>query len=447
MRAVRRLHVLAATLVACTCGATVLTPVADAQVASERPYGRVSFNVYTTGRSSEGQPARRDSEISTSLTFVMPDADTGGAEFGVDIRQARRFPADRPSRLSIYDGYAGVRSGGPTQLRVRGGHMWLQDMGTVGALAGILGEVRHGSLGEGTRVRAGVFAGLEPLVYDTGYAPGVRKEGGYFAIENGYLRRHTVGFARVHQGGLTERALLTFSNFIPAGKRFFAYQAAEFDIKGPANGTAGGGLSYFLANVRVSPTDRVEILGTYNRGRALDARGLTDDLLKGRPLTAQAIEGLRYQSAGARLTVEVVKNVRLYGGIATDRNNRDDEPTARVTLGGHAGNLFGSGFDVSASDARINRPDAPYHSRYFSVGHALGRAVYISADYSTSLSVVRFQRSDGLVIETRPWTRQFTINGSAMLNRYLSLLVTVDDEADDSSTGLRLFTGLSYRIQ
>ncbi len=438
---------LAAALVVGAMGAALVPSFAVAQVASSKPYGRVSFNVDTTGRTTEGLPARRDSEISTSLTFVMPDADTGGAEFGVDLRQARRFPADRPSRLSIYDGYAGVHSGGATQLRVRGGHMWLQDMGTVGALAGILGEVRHGTLGEGTRLRAGFFAGLEPLVYETGYAPGIRKEGGYFAFERGYLQRHTVGFARVRQGGLTERSLLTFSNFIPAGKRFFAYQAAEFDIKGPANGTAGGGLSYFLANVRVSPTDRVEILGTYNRGRALDARGLTEDLLKGRPLTTQAIEGLRYESRGARLTVEVVKNVRIYGGIATDRNNRDDDPTARVTLGGHAGNVFGSGFDLSASDARINRPNAPFHSRYLSVGRALGRAVYLSVDYSTSLSVVRFQRSDGLVIETRPWTRQFTINGSAMLNRYLSLLVTVDDEADDTSTGLRLFSGLSYRIQ
>jgi len=136
-----------------------------------------------------------------------------------------------------------------------------------------------------------------------------------------------VGYTQLRQGSLTERSVLSLTNFIPGGRGFFAYQAAEFDLKGPANGTAEPGLSYFLANVRVSPAARLELQGTYNRGHSLDARRLTDDLLNDRPLTAQAIEGLRYESAGGRVTVQIARQVFLYAGYARDRNNRDDEPT------------------------------------------------------------------------------------------------------------------------
>ena len=62
---------------------------------------------------------------------------------------------------------------------------------------------------------------------------------------------------------------------------------------------------------------------------------------------------------------------------------------------------FGTGFDVSGSDSRIERTTGPYHSKYVSVGRGLGRAVYLSVDYSTSLSVVHFLRSDGVIIETK----------------------------------------------
>jgi hypothetical protein len=180
-------------------------------------------------------------------------------------------------------------------------------------------------------------------VYDTGYAPDVRKHGGYAAYESGYLRRHVVGYTTVKQGALTERSVVTVTNVIPAGQRFFAYQAAEFEVKGPAQGTAEPGLSYFLTNLRLSLSSRVELNGTYNLGRSLDARQLTTDLLNGRALTAQTVEGLHYESTGGRLTVEVAPRVRLYAGYTRDRTNRDDTATGRVLVGGHAANAFGTG--------------------------------------------------------------------------------------------------------
>jgi hypothetical protein len=236
------------------------------------------------------------------------------------------------------------------------------------------------------------------------------------------------------------------TNFIPAGQRFFAYQAAEYETQGPANGAVARGLSYFLTNARITASSRVEVNATYNRGRALDARQLTADLINGRALTAQALEGLKYESTGGRVTVEVIRRTYVYAGYTRDRNNRDDASTARMLVGGHAGNIFGTGFDVSGSDSRIDRASGPYHATYLSVGRTLGRAVYLSVDYSTSLSVVRFFRSDGVAIETKPSTRRYSGSASTTLSRHVSLLGTLDYTIDDAMTEVRVLSGLSYRI-
>ena len=420
---------------------------ARGQTSPARPTGRVSVYVNSAGRNWDDGTRQRDTDISTGATFESARTDDNGVEFRLDLRHTRYSTSGRADRLSIYDGFAGGRFGGDTQVRVRAGHMWLQDLGTMGAVAGGLIEVgQHRDINEG-RVRGGFFSGLEPKIYDTGYAPDVRKYGGYAAYERGYLQRHVVGYTTVKQGSATERSVLSFTNFIPAGRAFFAYQAAEYEVQGPANGAAKPGLSYFLTNVRVSAGRRVEVNGTYNRGRSLDARQLTDDVINGRALTAQAIEGLHYESGGGRVTVEVVPRLRVYAGYSRDRTNREDSATGRTLFGGHAGNVFGTGFDLSGSDSRVERSTGPYHSSYFSVGRSIGRAVYASIDYSTSLSVIRFLRSDGVIIETRPSTRRYSGSASIVLNRYLSLLATVDQTVDGDLKELRVLSGLSYRIR
>ena len=42
------------------------------------------------------------------------------------------------------------------------------------------------------------------------------------------------------------------------------------------------------------------------------------------------------------------------------------------------------------------RPSGSYLSLYVSVGREIGNLVYVTGDYSTSLSVVRYLRTDGL---------------------------------------------------
>jgi hypothetical protein len=109
--------------------------------------------------------------------------------------------------------------------------------------------------------------------------------------------------------------------------------------------------------------------------------------------------------------------------------------------------VFGTGVDISGSNSRVQRSAGPYHSTYVSVGRSVGRAVYVSVDYSTSLSVVRFQRSDGLLIETHPSTRRYSASGSITLTRAFSLLTTFDYTVDDDLNEMRMMTGLSYRIR
>ena len=419
----------------------------QAQSSDAGPTGRVSIYANTAGRDFTDGTRQRNTDLSTSVSLESPRTDENGVEYALDLRETRYSSTATPDRVSIYDGFAGARFGGDWGVRVRAGHMWLQDLGTMGALAGGLFEVgQHRSNDEG-RFRVGAFGGLEPKFYETGYAPEVRKYGGYAAYEHGFMRRHVVGYTTVKQGDMTERSVLSMTNFIPAGQRFFAYQAAEYETHGPANGAVKRGLSYLLTNARITASSRVELSATYNRGRALDARQLTADLINGRALTTQALEGLKYESTGGRVTVEVVRRLYVYAGYTRDRNNREDASASRILVGGHAGNIFGTGFDVSGSDSRIERSTGPYHSKYVSVGHALGRSIYLSVDYSTSLSVVHFMRSDGVVIETKPSTQRYSGSASATLNRHFSLLGTLDYTIDDAMTEIRVLSGVSYRIR
>jgi hypothetical protein len=411
------------------------------------PDARVSVYVTSAQRTPEAGGAATDVQIATAVTFKTPAVDAPGLDVGLDLRQTTYAGVERPQRVSFYNAYVGARLGDRGQFRVRAGHFWLPDLGTAGSLAGGLTEYTSAPSGAPHRMTVAAFAGAEPLGYESGYVPRVRKYGGYASVESGYLRRHVVGFVNVAQGGITQRSMLTVANYLPVGKSFFAYQSLEYDVRGPADGAATSGLAYFLLNARQSAGPRVELQGTYNRGRSLDARRLADDVLNGRAITPSDVDGLRYESARGRVSVTVAPRVKVSVSYARDRNNRDDATTGRVTVNGHATNLLGSGLDLSVSDARIDRPTGPYHSRYVSIGRPVGRSVYVSGDYSTSLATVHFMRRDGIVIETHPWSRRFSGSLSATLSRQLSLVTVVDFTKDADMRDLRVMTGLTYRVR
>jgi hypothetical protein len=235
-------------------------------------------------------------------------------------------------------------------------------------------------------------------------------------------------------------------NFVPVGHKLFVYQAAEYDVQAPA-GRAERGLAYLFASGRFLPVERLELQGTYNRGRSVDARGLSEDLLAGRPVSQQTVNGLLFESVGGRATVEVIRRVRVYGGYSRDRTNRDADAAGRMLVGGYASNIANAGVDVSASESLIDRSGGRYHSRYVSIGRLLTRTTYVSGDYATSLSIIRFSRSDGLIVETRPRTSRFSGTATINLARKVSVLATVERGRYDNAAEFRVLSGITYRIQ
>ena len=410
-----------------------------------RPTGRISF--YANGSTFSGEDVPRTSvgEFITSITFQTPDAEGDGLEYGIDLRQASYTRVQSTSRVSIYDGYVGVKLMGG-QARVRGGQMWLSDLGGLGSLAGGLAEYRGPSNGPLGRLRVGGFAGYEPELYTLGVVEHVRKMGAYAALDGSGGRRHIAGYVRLTNGGLTERSVVTFTNFLPVKSRVFVYQAGEYDVAGPANqGT--GGLTYFFINGRAQATSRVDVQANYHRGRSIDARSITDDVLNGRPLPAGALEGLLYESVGGRLTVQITQAIRAYGGYARDKNNRDSQSTGRLTFGAYASRLGATGLDLTVSGSRTTRPGGEYDAVFLSVGRQLGRAIYLSGDYSTSVAIARFTAGTGVVVETRPKTQQFNVTGIISAGRQVSILGTVEYTQDDTMSEIRVISGLTYRIR
>lgn len=417
-----------------------------AAASKPRPWSRVSFYANSSRTTLDGGDSRGFTELATAFSYQLPDVDANGLDYGVDARYSRFSQDGRPARTSVYEGFVGVRTMGG-RLRVRAGHLWLTDVGALGSIAGGAVEFRQArATQEQGRVRAGAFAGLEPNILDLGYAEQVTKYGAYVAYDGAGAQRHSVGYVSIRHGALTERSVVTTTNFLPVRRKVYLYQAAEVNAGAPA-GVGRSGLAYFFANLRVTPTERLELQGTYNRGRSIDARGLGDDVLNGRPIPQRSVDGLLYESAGGRVTVEVVSRVRVYGGLSLDKNNRDAERTRRVLVGGYASNLAGSGWDLTASDSIMQRESGSYESRYVSLGRQLGRRTYLSADYSTSLSVVRYSRLDGIVIETRPRTSRVSGTATATLDRSWSLLAVVDHTWETELRDLRVLVGATYRIR
>jgi hypothetical protein len=411
-----------------------------------RPTGRISFYV----SASESRPADGASltaaDLITHVSYQLPDADGDGLEYGVDMRHSRSSGTFRPARVSVYDGYVGARLAGG-RLRVRAGQMWLSDLGGLGSLAGTVVEFKQPASVTGLgRWRIGGFVGLEPRPYTLGPVPGVRKVGAYGILEGGAGRRHVVGYVRLDNRAVVERSVVTTSQFIPVRSKVFVFQAAEYDLVGPA-GQGTGGLTYLMVNAHASPVAWLDLQALHHRGRSIDTRAIAEDVIAARPLRDGALDALRYASTGGRASVRVGRDLRLQAGYTRDRNNRDSAATDRVLLGGSAADVAGSGVDVTVTNSRIGRPTGTYNSIYASAGRQIGRSVYASFDYSTSVSIVRFTRSDGITIETRPETTQFGVSALVTAGRHVSMSLTAEETRDGVTADLRVLAGLTYRLR
>jgi hypothetical protein len=412
-------------------------------------WGRISIFVQSgtvTDNRAGGEADRGDirfNEVMTSFAWRSREAVDGGAEFAFDGRGAMYPGTERRNRMSVYDGYVGYRAAGG-RLGVRGGQMWLNELGGLGAIAGVLVEGRRKpEASDGGTFRVGVFGGLEPSTLELEYAPGIRKAGGYVAYDGARARRHVLGYAQVRNRNLIERSVITTTNYLPVGQRLFVYQAGEYDLTG-VGGNGGSRLSYWMTNARVAATSRLEIQGNYHRGRSVDTRSLALDVLNGTPVSVARVQGLLFESMGGRAWVTIVPRVRLTAGYSRDRTNADEAHNDRYQVGGHAWNL--AGFDVNVTRSAISGART-YTAWDGSLGRTVGSRLYLTGEYSTNLSSIRLaDDGGGFVIEHLPRTKRYGASGLITLSRRYSLLVSGDRTDDGEISEQRLLAGLTVRF-
>jgi hypothetical protein len=409
-------------------------------------WARVSFFAQASSTTGADGSSSSFSEIVTNVAAQSAQHAGDGFEYGLDARFGA-YPStpDRNARTSVYDAFVAQRLM-EGRVLVKAGQMWLNDLGGLGSVGGALVEVRQSADTTRLRWRAGGFGGVEPEIMDVGYVSGIRKFGGYFALDGNGAQRSVIGYVNVRNQNLTERSVLSFTNYIPVQQSVFVYQAAEVDLSGPG-GQGSGGLTYFFVNARVAPAKRSDVQLTYHRGRSIDARSITDDLLNGRPVPARTLDGFLFESIGARLTVEVAKGVRVFGGYGQDKNDRDADPMNRLSFGVYSSSVLGTGIDVNITDYRYTRGSASsYDSWYVSAGRSFGSRCYLSGEYTTSLSVLRYARADGFMVENRPKTDRLGASANIYLSRMLSLLVVADYTRDEGYKETRILSGLSTRF-
>jgi hypothetical protein len=414
--------------------------------AAVRPaWGRVAL-FGNSWSASSGTGGGSVSELVGTATFESPSGDGVNYEYRADVRFAG-YPNsnDRARRVSIYDAYVGVRFRRGT-MAMRGGQMWLNELGGLGSVGGGLFEIGQQPRQGRGRWRVAAFGGLEPKVLEAGYVANVTKMGAFAAYDGAGLRRHIAGFVSVRDGGINERSVFVFSNLLPLGRKLFVYQAGEYDVRS-AGIAAPGSLTYLFANARYSASRTLEIQGSYHRGRSIDSRSIVRDQLDGRPVDPRLLDGLRFESANGRVTVTVATGIRAFAGYGRDRNNHDEAASNRVTYGLFASDLFRTGLDFTVSDSRMQRPGGnSFNSWYLSAGRSVGHRLYVSGDFGSSISVLRFLTAGGFLIETRPRTRRVSLSGLLHMTRDTSLLTTAERLADGTATQTRFQSGVTYRF-
>jgi hypothetical protein len=417
------------------------TSVAAAQAIPAR--GRFALFYDWSDRELTDGASYDSSQIIATLTFGSENSSEAGLIYGLDGRFAT-FPGseERDDRSSLYEAWVGYQ-GDNGRWTLRLGQMWLHELGALGSVGGLFAQYRLPGQTPVGLFRFGIFGGLEPEILDVGYVDDIKKGGAYVAVDGNHGRKHLLGWVLIRNQDLTERSVLVFNNFIPIKRKFFLYQAMEYDLEGPA-GVGSAELTYFFASIRYTFSRFVWLQGTYNYGRSIDTRRIADDIIFGRPVTPETLEGLLFESGRIRVTVRPWKKLRLWAGYGRDQNNRGDDWYDRTNFGFSLVDIIG--FDLSGSFSQIDRGTSSYDTTYMSLGRSFGQKVYVSLDYITSLSVFRYEREDGGVLETRPESERFALSANVNLNRTFSLLITGEVMEHDDFDEIRALTGLIIRF-
>ena len=424
--------------------AAVLLCASQAVAQATPARGRFALFTSWSQRSWEGGADSDFTEIIANFSLHSGDAPGSTFEYALDTRVATYPSNARDERISLYEAYIGVHSR-DRSWNFRLGQMWLHELGGLGSVGGIFAEYRQPTPSAWGRWRFGLFAGYELAAYDLEYLKDIQKGGVYAALDGDHGRQHVLGYVRMRYQGLTERAVVVFSNFIPVGRSLRLFQALEYDTVGPA-GLGDPELSYFMINLHYRISSVVGLQGTYHRGRSINTRNIAEDVINGRPVAPEALHGLLFESARVRLMIRPGRNISMWAGYGNDRNNRDDPTSTRLNAGFSARRIFGSHADFNISTARTDRGEDSYDSLWASLGYAFGPRVYVSFEYRDTLSVFHLNRGNGETVEVRPNSKLFSVNTNINLGRTFSLLLELElfDHSDFKER--RMLTGLIVRF-
>jgi hypothetical protein len=396
-------------------------------------WGRVALYTNALRVPTADGGSRIIAQWSAALTLHSRPNVEGGFEYALEARASRDFEGERDTLSYLYNAYVGARTNDGT-FGARIGQMWLDELGSLGAVGGAALELRprgESSLG---RFRIGVFAGIEPKVSQIGWFQNVKKAGAFVALDGLNARQTVLGYVQVRHQDILERSVITLTNYLPLAKNLFFYQAGEYDLS-PPGGVGHAGLNYFMINGRWLPVPKLELQAIYHYGRSIDARTLSQDQIDGRPIDPRALEGFLFQSIGGRVTYSILPTLRIFGGYAEEKRNAGDIPITRITAGLFASDVFKTGFDVSVTDNQYRREGGGNDdSIYVSLGRSIGPRVYVTAEYSTSVAFLRFTDSGGVVVETRPRTERYALTGIFNLTRAFSVLLTLEHLEDDGQS-------------
>jgi hypothetical protein len=424
-------------------GVLTILFVLNVQNVQSQAYGRIAFYAQSANSFLDDGTQNPYQELATSISFQSGEIENG-FEYAADFRLAG-YPSedDVTRRISIYNAYVGgkFKDG---RLGARVGQMWLNELGALGSIGGFLGQIKSSKKSYG-QFRLGGFAGLEPESLDAGYVNNVFKSGGYLALDGENGRSHVVGYVNVTNSGKMERSVFVLTNFLPIGSDFFLYQAAEIDAYGIDRESLG--LNYFFTNGRYTIKRKFEIQGLFNHGRSIDFRTLTLDQINGRPISDKDTRGFLFESIEGRVTYLAAPGLRFYVGYGQDQSNEGEDKTGRLSSGFYSSDLFHTGVDAQLSVSRRNRNDgSSYNVWTVSAGRMVIQKLYVSGEYTSSLSIVKFTGNDNVVVITRPSSNRYSLSSMFYWTRALTLLLTVERTNADSVYENRLLGGITYRF-
>ncbi len=294
----------------------------------------------------------------------------------IDVRDRYTISHSSSNQLIIYDAHVSYDHL-DKKLFFSLGQMNLYDTAGIGQLTGAVAGYKFAKF-----FSAGVYAGLEPDIYEADFDFKHNKYGAFFRYTGPGAKQFAVSFNRLTYDGQTERQFVYSNLLFPYKRLFVLYGNLEYELDSITK--PEDRLSHLFFNARVNVTQYADITANLSSGRGLDYHRFLLEQSQNPTVQNQEIERYYYnETYGVRLTLKPLKWVRLYGARreseAKDRGIRNHTTRFGFSLSDllHTGIFLYGNYNINRGDA--SESDA----FYVSVSRNFGRLNW-------SLSVANF---------------------------------------------------------